>query len=193
MRVKALIGASVVAGAGALAYRRLRGGEPTSVERAVTVDKPADELYAFWRSFENAPRFMENVLSVETRDDGRSRWLAHPAGSRRALEWDAELTDDRPGELIAWRAVAGKPLVASGRVEFSAATGGRGTQVRLRVDVPAGGPLAREALERQVTEDLRRFKRLVETGEIPRVDGQPAGARSPLGKLVVGRRERMPG
>ena len=192
MRRKALIGGSLAAAAGALAYRRFRGGEPASVERAVTVDKPADELYASWRAFENAPRFMQNVLSVEPREGGRSRWLAHAPGTSKTFEWDAELTEDRPGELIAWRAVGGTPLVHSGRVEFSPATGGRGTQVRVRVETPAGGALAREALGRQTTEGLRRFKRLAETGEIARVDGQPAGERSPLGRLVVGRRERMP-
>ena len=130
MRRKALICASVLAGGVALAYRRLGRGDRTSVERAVIVDKPAEELYAFWRSFENAPRFMENVVSVEPREGSRSRWLAHPPGTRAALEWDAEVTDDRPAELIAWRAVGGTPLVASGRVEFSPATGGRGSTRR---------------------------------------------------------------
>ena len=189
MRAGRAIGAGVLVAAGIVGYRRRRAAKatPVAAQRVVTIDKPADELYRFWRSLTNAPRFMKWVQEVAVRDERRSRWVAQLPGRRGRVEWEAELLEDRPGELIAWRSLPGAPVPISGRVEFAPAAPGRGTEVRSRVETEG---VPRQVLERHVSEDLRRFKRLLETGEIATVDGQPSGKRSPLGRLLVGRRER---
>jgi uncharacterized membrane protein len=148
-------------------------GRGIQVEKTVTINAPADELYAFWRDFENLPRFMENLESVEVVDDKRSRWVADgPAGIK--AEWDAEIINEVPNELIGWRSVDGSRVDNAGSVHFTAASGGRGTEVKvvLRYDPPGGRVGA--AISRmfgedpawQVQEDLRRLKMLIETGEI---------------------------
>ena len=189
MRAGRAIGAGILVAAGVAGYRRRRAAKtrPVAAQRVVTVDKPAEELYRFWRSLANAPRFMKWVEEVEIRDERRSRWVATLPGRRGRIEWESEVLEDRPGELIAWRSVSGAPVRISGRVEFAAAPAGRGTEVRSRVETEG---VPHHVLERHVAEDLRRFKRLLETGEIATVEGQPSGSRSALGKLVVGRRER---
>ena len=166
-----------------VAYR-LRGSRTSekTVERSVTIERAPDELYALWRDVRQAPRFVERVHAVEPLDERRSRWVGKTPGGA-AAEWLTELTDDRPGELLGWRAE--QPGV-SGRVEFAAGPPGRGTQVRLSLEGSVAAPL----LERLAAEDLRRFKRLAETGEIATVRGQPAGRRSLRGRALVGRRER---
>jgi uncharacterized membrane protein len=143
------------------------------VERSVTIARPRAELYAFWRNFENLPRFMEHLVSVRMLSSDRSHWAAKgPAGS--TVEWDAELVNDLPDTLIAWKSVAGSELPNAGSVHFADAPGGRGTVVRVVIDVepPAGklgvmlAKLFGEDPEREVREDLRKFKQLMETGEI---------------------------
>src|SRR5687767_9658192 len=138
------------------------------VTRAVTIDRPRDEVYRFWRDFTNLPRFMEHLESVELMDDRRSHWTAKgPAGS--SVAWDAELTGDRPGELIAWRSLEGSDVANTGTVRFLDAPGGRGTEVRvsLTYDPPAGkigtviARLFGEELGLQVSKDLRRFKQVM--------------------------------
>src|SRR5205085_1734457 len=144
-----------------------------------TVLRSAEELYRAWRRFENLPHFMENLESVRTLDERRSRWTARgPFGKR--FTWDAEIITDRPGEVIAWRSLPGSAVDTAGSVHFEAAPGDRGTvvRVRLKYDPPtgrAGAALARlfqAAPEQQIREDLRRFKQLMEAGEIPTVVGQ---------------------
>ena len=187
MRAARAFAAGIGAVAGAVAAYRLLGGGASrhfsSGQRTVTVDRTAAELYALWHDLANAPRFMERVHGIETIDERRSHWVGKtPSGV--PAEWNAEMTEDRPGELIAWRA---EPPGISGRVEFAPGSGGRGTQVRLQLQ----GNLARTTLERFAAEDLRRFKRLAETGEVVTVVGQPSGKRSPLGRVLAGRRERQ--
>ena len=109
------------------------------VQQAITVNRPPEEAYRFWHDFPNLPRFMEHLESVEVTGDGRSRWTARgPAGTK--AEWEAEVTEDRPGEVIAWRSVEGSAVDTSGAVRFTPAPGGRGTEVRveLRYSPPAG-------------------------------------------------------
>jgi uncharacterized membrane protein len=158
---------------------------PSHIETGVTIGRPSQELYSFWRQFENLPRFMRHLESVRDLGNGRSHWVAKtPVGSR--VEWDAEVVEDRDGQLISWRSVAGSQVHHAGSVLFEPATGNRGTTVRVSFDlVPPGGAagrLAAKALgsitEQQVKEDLRRFKNLMEAGEIPTIDGQPEGRRS---------------
>jgi uncharacterized membrane protein len=132
-----------------------------------------EEVYGFWRDFANLPRFMRHLESVQVHDDGRSHWVAKaPAG--RTVEWDAETTEDRPNELIAWRSLPGADVRNSGSVAFAPAPGGRGTEVRvtLEYDPPLGklgskiAMLFREEPGQQVYDDLRHFKQVMETGEI---------------------------
>jgi uncharacterized membrane protein len=143
------------------------------VQRSITVNRPAEEVYAFWRNFENLPRFMQHLESVETLDGRRSHWKAKaPAGT--SVEWDAETTEDRPNELIAWRSTEGATVPNEGVVRFEPAAGGRGTEVHvdLRYEPPAGklgalvAKLFGEEPTQQVRDDLRRFKRNVESGEL---------------------------
>lgn len=159
------------------------------LKRSVTINKPADEVYRFWRDFTNFPRFMLHLLAVHETAPNRSHWVAKgPAGSR--VEWDAEITENRPGELIAWRAVGGD-LQHSGVVRFQETRGGRGTVVRVElVYAPPGGMAARvfamlfnESPDQQISDDLRRLKQVLETGEVVRSDGSPDGAGTILQRL----------
>jgi uncharacterized membrane protein len=143
------------------------------VERSVTIEKPRAELFAFWRDFENLPRFMEHLVSVRVESPTRSRWKAKaPAG--RTVEWDAEIVNEVPNEIIAWKSVGEPDVSNAGSVNFSDAPGGRGTIVRVTLDYepPAGRVGAAlshffsEEPDHQIREDLRKFKQLMETGEI---------------------------
>jgi uncharacterized membrane protein len=147
------------------------------VMKSITVNRPPADVYAFWREFENLPRFMRHLESVENLGDGRSRWRAKaPAGA--TVEWEAVITDDRPSELIAWRSVEGSDVWNTGAVRFRPAPGGRGTEVHvnIRYDPPGGvvtsalARLFREEPGQQVRDDLRTFKQVMETGEIVRSD-----------------------
>jgi uncharacterized membrane protein len=142
-------------------------------KRSVTVGKPVAEVYAFWREFENLPRFMRHLESVTVIDERRSHWVAKaPAG--KSVEWEAELIEDRKNELIAWRSVEGSQIYNAGTVRFQPAPGGRGTEVRveLEYDPPFGklgakvASLFREEPGQQVMDDLRHFKQVMEIGEI---------------------------
>jgi uncharacterized membrane protein len=156
---------------------------PFKVHASLTVNKPADELYAFWRKLENLPSFMKNLESV-TEEGGVSHWVGtSPLGNK--LSWDAKIVDDQPGRVISWRSLAGSEVDNSGWVRFEPATGNRGTVVRVHMDVQTpenlfGRALARlshKGVELEVQSDLRRFKALMETGEVPTTAGQPAGDR----------------
>ncbi|WP_247663760.1 SRPBCC family protein [Micromonospora sp. U21] len=165
------------------ATRGRRGRDANRVYGSVTINRSAADAYRFWHDFENLPRFMSHLQSVRTTGDRRSRWTAKaPAG--RKVTWDAEIVDDRPGELITWRSVDGARVPNSGSVRFVPATGGRGTEVRVELGyrVPGGMFGARiakvfgENPQQQVCDDLRRFKQVIETGEITRSDGSPDGS-----------------
>jgi len=141
--------------------------------RAITVGRPVEEVYNFWHDFENLPQFMRHLESVTVTGERRSHWKAKaPAGA--SVEWDAETTDDRPNELIAWRSVEGSDVYNAGTVRFREAPGGRGTEVRVDIeyDPPFGklgskvAMLWREEPGQQVQDDLRHFKQVMETGEI---------------------------
>ena len=141
--------------------------------KSVTVRRSPEECYEEWRDFERLPTFMRHLVSVTMLDERRSRWVARaPAG--RTVEWEAETTEDQPGELIAWRSVEGADVYNAGRVTFQPAPGDRGTEVRVTLEYdPPGGKLAskvamfwREEPGQQVQDDLRHFKQMMETGEI---------------------------
>ena len=141
--------------------------------RAITIRKPVQEVFAFWRDFTNLPRFMRHLESVTMRDERRSHWVAKaPPG--RLVEWDAETTELVENELIAWRALEGADVWNAGTVRFRPAPGGRGTEVRvdLEYDPPFGklgskvAMLVREEPGQQVQDDLRHLKQVLEIGEV---------------------------
>jgi len=148
-------------------------GRGVKVVKAVTINRPAEELYRFWRNFENLPRFMSHLESVKL-EGQRSHWVARgPAGL--SASWDAEIINEQPNTLIAWRSLEGSQVSTAGSVHFSPAAAGRGTEVRvtLKYDPPAGklgAAVARlfgEEPGQQIDEDLHRFKQLMEAGEVP--------------------------
>lgn len=159
-------------------------GKGVHVEKAVTISDTPERLYTFWRNFENLPKFMHNLESVTVHDTKRSRWVVKgPAG--KSVDWEAEIINEIPNELIGWRSIEGSEVDNAGSVHFTPATGGRGTEVKvvLRYDPPAGKFGARisrimgEDPAANVQEDLRRLKMLIETGEIATIDGQATGRK----------------
>jgi uncharacterized membrane protein len=168
-----------------------KAAEPTRihVQKSVTINKSAAELYSFWRNFENLPKFMNHLESVKVTGDKTSHWKAKaPFGY--SVEWDAELTSDVENEKIGWKSAELSEIPNSGTVEFLS-TSNRGTEVRvtLTYEPPAGkigsliAKLFGEEPSQQVTEDLRRFKRLMETGLIMNVEGQPSGREAEKPKV----------
>jgi uncharacterized membrane protein len=159
-------------------------GQGIKVERRATVNRSPEECYAFWRDFRNLPRFMEHLEAVTVLDEGRSHWVAKAPGGMY-VEWDAEIHNEIPGELLAWRSLPGADVNNAGSVHFTPAPDGRGTEVRvvLSYEPPAhtgrlGATIARlmgEEPSVQVDDDLRRFKQVMEGGAAP--EGRPASER----------------
>jgi uncharacterized membrane protein len=132
------------------------------VAEEVRVDRPVSEVYNQWTQFEEFPQFMSGIEQVQQQDDTHLHWKANIAG--QTAEWDAEITEQVPDQVIAWRAVEGAQN--QGRVQFQQEDGG--TRVRLELDVEAQGIVQQATdmmgmLERQVREDLNRFKQLIES------------------------------
>lgn len=160
----------------------LEHGRGFDVRKSVTVARSPAELYAFWRNLENLPLFMDHLHSVRVVDETRSHWIVDaPAG--RTIEWDAEVINDVPGERIGWKSLPGSEVTHAGSVQFVPAPRQQGTEVtvHLRYDPPlgrAGKMVARlfhRAPAQQIADELRRFKQLLEAGEIATVEGQPSG------------------
>ena len=190
-RGRTLAATAAVAGVAALdlaaARRSARSGVSSfrglELTAAITVAKTPEEVYDFWRGLERLPTFMWHLESVEWTGEGRTRWTAKaPLGT--SVSWDAELTEDVRGEVIAWRSLPGADVDNSGSVRFSAAPGGRGTEVRvhLRYALPGGrlgatvARLLGEDPHQQVEDDLRRCKQVLEAGEVTKSDGTPEGS-----------------
>jgi uncharacterized membrane protein len=179
-----LLGAGV--GVARVATKRLTGVSSDTavvdVKATITVNRSPEEVYWFWHDFENLPRFMTHLESVRVTGEGRSHWTAKGPGGR-AVGWDAEIVDERPDELIAWRSLQGADVDNSGYVRFTAAPGGHGTEVRVELRyAPPGGPAGATIAKllgsepgQQVLDDLRRFKQVIETGEVVRSDALPEG------------------
>ncbi len=162
--------------------------KPIKVEKTVTINKPAEELYRYWHNFENLPSFMKHLKSVKVYNEKpgarRSHWIANaPLGN--SVEWDADILEDRENELISWASVEGADIENSGFVRFQPAPANRGTEVKVVLEYnPPGGTLAAifaklfgEEPEQQIGDELRRFKMLMETGEIATTEGQPSGKK----------------
>lgn len=149
------------------------GGESKVSAAVVTINRPAKELYDFWRDFANLPQVMDNIERIDVQDGTRSHWVVNAPGGR-TVEWDAIVIDDQPGRSITWQSAEGADIKNSGKIEFLDANTGRGTVVRavIAYDPPGGtvGALIAKLFQRepalQSRRDLRRFKQLIETGEI---------------------------
>ncbi len=153
------------------------------VHVATTINKSASELYAYWKGFEKLPTFMDHLESVTKLDDKRSRWVAKaPAG--QTVQWEAEIINDEPDKVIAWKSLPGASVDNAGSVRFEEAPGGRGTEVAVTLDyIPPAGVIGKwvaklfgEDPQVTIESDLHRFKQLMETGSVPTTTGQPVGA-----------------
>jgi uncharacterized membrane protein len=175
-------------GVTALTHKGLRALVPHQlgirVERSIAIYRPSDEVYQFFRNFKNFSRFMTHVKDVREVDDKHSRWFVRgPAGVE--LEWDAEIINDQPNELISWRSIGSADVESTGSVRFQRAPGDRGTFVRVSLNyLPPGGALGAavaklfgEEPETQIKDDLRRLKQILEAGEIASTVGQPTGTQ----------------
>ena len=143
------------------------------VVQSITINRAPEDVYRFWRRLDNLPQFMKHLESVDVIDQQRSHWKAKGPADK-TVEWDAVITEDRPNELIAWRADGKADVYNEGTVRFRSAPGGRGTEVTvdLRYDPPGGvaGVAVAKLLHRepgqQVYDDLRRLKQVLEIGEV---------------------------
>lgn len=152
--------------------RYLGGSRGILVEDAITIYRPVSEVYSYWRNLENLPRFMDHLEEVQVVDRFHSHWIARgPLGMR--VEWDAEVINDIPPTLLSWKSVGPSEVVSAGSVRFKPA-GEHATQVRVKLqyDPPAGKVGATVAWvfgedpQNQIAEDLRRFKQLLEAGQV---------------------------
>lgn len=152
-----------------------------TVERSITVGKPADELSELVRDAESLGRIVGHFADVASAGEDRHRWSVR-GPLDRSLSWETRIVEDRPGERLRWEPVDGTPILDEWSVEFRPAPGDRGTEVTLRVgfDLP-GGPLTSRGVERLdvvpetlVGVALDRFKSLAETGEVPPIQGNPS-------------------
>ena len=157
-------------------------GQGKKVMKACTIKRSAPELFQFWRNFENLPRFTRHLVSVKQTSGTESHWVAKsPAGT--TSEWDAVIINEHPDELIAWESTPGSEIHNAGTVRFKPAPAGQGTEVTVTLEyVPPGGKLGAAVAKLygeepaiQVEDDLAAFKALMETGEIPTINGQPVG------------------
>jgi uncharacterized membrane protein len=149
-----------------------KDAQPFSIRRSVTVNRPVDEVYAFWKDFGNMPKFMKHLDSVESTGEGTSRWTA---GSSQGLTvaWEVQLVEDRPNQLLSWQTIGISDVTGTGRVEFVPAPGGRGTEVRANISYqPPGGALGakiarvfRDVPGVKIENQLNVFKQIIETGE----------------------------
>jgi uncharacterized membrane protein len=155
------------------------------VREALTINAPAEELYRFWRPLENLPRFMKHLDAVRKTEPLEYRFTARPLG-KKPIEWNVRVVAEEEGRFLAWETLPGSDLVHRGSVRFRPSTGARGTVVELDI---AYQPLSGAPHAALVREELRRFKQLMETGEVPTVEGQPSGREAPA---VSGGRRAAP-
>ncbi len=200
--VAAITAADVVA---AVAHQRtsLQASPSRDVylERSIIVNKTPRECYDWWRDLRNMPRFTRNLERVIPLDEKHSQWVSKDFGGTR-VQWRARINEDIPGERILWSATQDSSFAHAGSVTFAPATGGRGALITVSIHYHVPGGRIGAALAQflgpdpmgEVRENLRRFKQLLETGEIATTSGQPSGSRSLLGRwLPEGRKSRQPG
>ena len=173
-------GTGVIADRGSDTRRQLGGDRGIHVEESVTINRPVAEVFRFWRNFENLPKFMRHLEAVAMREAGISHWVARgPAGT--TVEWNARIINEIDNKLIGWQSLDGSMVSTAGSVNFDETPHGTRVRIHLQYNPPAGklgaavAWLFREEPNIQIREDLRRFKALLETGEIPTIQGQPSG------------------
>ena len=155
-------------------------GRGVKVENTILINKSPEELYRYWRQFENLPRFMENLVSVKTEGGQRSHWVVKTIGNAE-ISWDAEIVNDVPNELIAWRTVENSDVDHAGSVRFEGTERGTTVKVNMEYRPPAGkvgvglAKLFGQEPRQMIENDLRRFKQLMESGEVMSVQGQSHG------------------
>lgn len=160
------------AGTGSDARQALGGSAGVVVDESITIDRPIEELYRFWRNLENLPRVMRHLHSVERITDTLSRWRARGLAGTE-VEWSAEIINDVANQVIGWRSLEGSDVVSAGSVSFDEVAPGHGARIRVRLQYSPPGGKVGDAVARllghdaatQIREDLRRFKETVETGE----------------------------
>jgi uncharacterized membrane protein len=153
----------------------LGGERGVHVRESIRLEVPLADVYGFWRRLENLPRFMTHLDRVSEGSGGHSHWVA-VGPAELAVEWDAEIINEIENKLIAWQSLPGSDVVTAGSVNFASARAGRSTEVRVHLQYapPArkAGALFASLFGREpsqtIREDLRRFKQLIEAGEIPR-------------------------
>jgi len=153
-----------------------------NIKTVLTVNRPRDQVYAFWRRLENLPQFMKHIKRVEVVDEHISEWTATLPGNVGSLSWKSEIVRDDPGALLSWQSLPGFSIKNAGKATFQDA-GKFGTEVHVAISyhAPLGilgekaGRLLNPILEKMIKEDIRNFKRIIETGEIPTIEGQPSG------------------
>jgi uncharacterized membrane protein len=208
LRRGGLLGMAMLLAGGALAWRgaahqgwlgrsteigaRRRGTRPDRairIEKSVTINRPREDLYRYWRNFENLPQIMTHLESVRQVSDRVSHWVARAPGGG-TVEWDAELTEERENERLAWQSLENADVPNSGSVTFRDGPGGRGTELHVTLTYePPMGALGRtvasllgEEPEQQVEDDLRNFKQSMETGEVATNNGLSTGDGLPTGR-----------
>jgi uncharacterized membrane protein len=178
----------------------VKHGEGIKIEKSVMINKSPEELYGFWRNFENLPQFMSHLQSVTVLDSDLSHWVVKaPAGMN--VEWDAQIINEKENELIAWRSLEGATIPNAGSVHFKPTPDGRGTilKVEINYDAPGGtltaaiAKLFGEEPGQQVQEDLRHLKQILETGEMSTTEGQTSGRaagqeKSNIRQMAVGQK-----
>jgi uncharacterized membrane protein len=152
------------------------------IDKSITVGKPVEEVYAFWRDLGNLPRFMRHVHGVNVIDEKHSHWILCGPGDK-VVEFDVEINSEEPNKRIGWRSITGSDVDTAGSVQFKPAPGGRGTETRLELQyLPKGGALGALLIRlmagdpaKHIAEDLKRFKQVMETGEMATTEGQSTG------------------
>lgn len=157
-----------------------------SIKETVTINRDRYDVYDAWRSLENLPLFMQHLQSVKEITNTRSHWAAQVPKGLGTIEWDADIVREEEGEVLSWKSVPGAMVDNAGEVVFKEAPGNRGTELHAVISYipPAGdvGKLAAKllnnAFERLVREDMRRFKRMIETGELPVIRHDPSARKN---------------
>src|ERR1043166_3427004 len=108
----------------------LKSGEGEKIETSVTINRPPDEIYSFWRQLENLSRFLRHIQSVTQTGDGISHWVMKTSRGKM-LEWDARIIEDKPGQMISWQSLEGADVDNAGSVWFMPVAGGTGTVVKV--------------------------------------------------------------
>jgi len=159
--------------------------DAVKIKKSLTIYKYRHDVYNFWRHLENLPRFMQHLSEVKQLDNKKSHWVAQDPTGRMHFEWDAEITHEEENKVLAWHSLPGSEIENAGVVWFEEAPGGRGTEVHVNIYYwpPLGAvgkglaSLINPALAQMVKEDIRQFKKIMESGEIPTIEGQPHGKR----------------